>query len=365
MKKKQTHENIKPPQIVKDDEIDLLELAKVIWSKRRLILKVTGIFVVIGLFIAFTTPKEFETSCTLIPEATSGQGSLGGSLGGLASLAGVDLGRVSSGANTINTELYRSVANSTPFLLELVDQEYFFQKVGEEISVYEYFVDHSNKSPIMWLIGLPSIILNPIKPTPKAYELNEGDGELLRLTIEKAEILENIKERVNVTIDQDLNLVFISVRMQDPVVAAKITEFTQAYITKFVTDYSISKSREQLEFLKEQYLAKKKQFEEAQIALATFRDRNRNVNTSTAMSEEERLQSEYNVAFNVYNQLAQQLETMKIQVNENTPVFTVLEPVKVPLKQSEPRKKVILVVFILLGIIIGISTVLFRKIFLN
>lgn len=41
--------------VVSDDEIDLVELAGVIWSKRRVIAKLTSMFLVLGLVIAFTS----------------------------------------------------------------------------------------------------------------------------------------------------------------------------------------------------------------------------------------------------------------------------------------------------------------------
>ena len=90
---------MKEARDIQEDEIDLIELAKVIWSKRWFIAKVTGVFLILGLVIAFTSPKEYQTSMTLIPEAASAEGGLGGSLGGLAALAGVNLGDAGASAS--------------------------------------------------------------------------------------------------------------------------------------------------------------------------------------------------------------------------------------------------------------------------
>ena len=57
---------------ISEDEIDLIELAKTIWAGRRLIVKITSIFVLLGLIIAFTSKVEYEASCKLLPESQEG-----------------------------------------------------------------------------------------------------------------------------------------------------------------------------------------------------------------------------------------------------------------------------------------------------
>ena len=57
---------------ISEDEIDLIELAKTIWAGRRLIIKVTAVFIILGLIIAFTSKVEYEASCKLLPESQEG-----------------------------------------------------------------------------------------------------------------------------------------------------------------------------------------------------------------------------------------------------------------------------------------------------
>ena len=51
--------------IVEEDEIDLVEVARTIWAGRKLILKVTLVFFLLGLLVAFGSKVEFEASCKL------------------------------------------------------------------------------------------------------------------------------------------------------------------------------------------------------------------------------------------------------------------------------------------------------------
>ena len=58
---------------------------------------------------------------------------------------------------------------------------------------------------------------------------------------------------------------------------------------------------------------------------------------------QERLKNEMTLTFNVYNTLAQKQEQDKLRVQEQTPVYTIIEPATVPLKASAPKKVLILI----------------------
>lgn len=349
-------------QIAKEEEINLFELVKVIWDKRGFVIKISTIFLALGAVIAFTSPKEYKTRTILIPELLGEQGKLGGSLGGLASLAGVDLGGFSATSQNINPALYQSVSRSTPFLLELMKQEYFFEDLDNIVSLENYFRFHLNTSLMNKLIALPFNLIKLVKKKDVLHELyeNENNVNLVALSKEDLTVLENLSSRVFVEMDWELNIVTIEVEMQDPVVAAKMAEFTKNYITNYVTAYSISKSQKKLFSLENQYDERKEEFEKAQNKLAEYRDNNLYVNSARVKSEEERLQAEFNLAFNIYNQLAQQREAIKLQIEEETPVFTVLEPVVIPVKDSNPSKILIIFISTFFGSLIGLISILTR-----
>jgi uncharacterized protein involved in exopolysaccharide biosynthesis len=79
--------------------------------------------------------------------------------------------------------------------------------------------------------------------------------------------------------------------------------------------------------------------------------------SALARATEERLRNEYNIAFTVYNELAKQREQAQLAVRKTTPVLTVVNPVVVPVEKSAPRRGIILVVFVFLGLIIAIGWV--------
>ena len=117
-------------KIVTEDEIDLLALAQKLWAKRYFILKVTGIFILLGLFIAIFSPNEFTAGSTFVPQTSQGA-KPGGSLGGLASLAGIDLSGMGAGSE-IPPMLYPKIVNSVSFRLALLEAPVSLPETGEK-----------------------------------------------------------------------------------------------------------------------------------------------------------------------------------------------------------------------------------------
>ncbi|HHP7240727.1 MAG TPA: Wzz/FepE/Etk N-terminal domain-containing protein [Cyclobacteriaceae bacterium] len=342
-------------------EIDLLKLIKILWAKRYKILITSMIFIFFGLIIAFTTPLEYETQLLLMPEVKQSGPNFGG-LGDLAGLAGVDIGSLQQSGSEFNPELYQKIVHSTPFLLSLMNQRFYFKTADKTWTLFDYFNDHVKVSLIKKLAGLPFELFGFMRYffSDKPEEsMNTEDGAIIKLSEEQKEIVEILVDRIDLEIDwEGGGIVIITTEMQDPEVTARMALFTQNYITTYVKEYYVSKELQNLNFIKEQYERAKKEFQRAQIALANFRDNNKNINTAKARSEEERLQSEYNLAFNVYNGLAQQLEQAKIKVNNVTPVFTVLEPAKVPVEKSKPNRVFILILFLTSGVLVGTAIVI-------
>ena len=99
----------------------------------------------------------------------------------------------------------------------------------------------------------------------------------------------------------------------------------------------------------------------AQQAYAAFEDGNKNIISASYRTEQERLRNEMTLTFNVYNTLAQKLEQDKLRVQEQTPVYTIIEPATVPLKASSPKKLLILVAFIFLAFIGGCGYLIIKE----
>ncbi|GAA3910633.1 Wzz/FepE/Etk N-terminal domain-containing protein [Litoribacillus peritrichatus] len=102
------------------DEIDLIELFHAIWSQKLKVIFITVIFAVCSVLYALSKPDLYKSEALLAPAESSSNGgggaSLAGQFGGLASIAGVDLGAGSSG----KTEEAIAILKSREFITQFV-----------------------------------------------------------------------------------------------------------------------------------------------------------------------------------------------------------------------------------------------------
>ena len=348
-----------------DDEIDLIALAKNLWKGRKTILIVTAVFAVLGVFIAIFSPKEYTASTVVVPQVGKSASKLGG-LSSLAAMAGFSLDMQAS--ETLSPMVYPQLVGSAAFQLELMNTKFTFEEVSHPVSLYEYFTDIEKPGLLAtikkYTIGLPFVILKAIKGEKVLTAAGNSESGPIVLTLEQEEIRKWISEQVTLEVNSKEGYLTLTSRMPEARLSAEVAYQARELLQKYITRLKIEKATDQLNFIQARYNEKKKEFEKAQMNLAWFRDRNRNVATSIGRTEEERLQSEYTIAFNVYSELAKQLEQAQIQVKEDTPVLSVLAPATVPAEKSKPKKAMILMIWIFLGAVIGVGLV-FGKDFLG
>jgi uncharacterized protein involved in exopolysaccharide biosynthesis len=339
-----------------EDEIDLLELAKTIWSKRMFIIKVVALGAVIGVFAALLSPKEYKSTATLMPEySTESQGSASSLLSQYGGLLGLSGGSYASNSNAIRVDLYPNIVQSTNFQLKLMDQPFYFSDINEEATLFDYYTELNSPGILGLLaeytIGLPGKILRAILPKKELMTSVPGETNesmVLNLSKEEFEVISTLRQKITASLDEESGIVSVSVTLPDNVAAAAVTEYTIKELTEYLTEYRTEKVLRDLTFVEEQLATAEARFEDAQLTLAEFRDSNQGMLSARAQTEEQRLNSEYQIAFNLYNSLTQQYEEAKLKVQEETPMFKTLEAVQVPL-QDETSGAMILIVFIMLS----------------
>ena len=339
-------------EIQKDDEIDLLALLLKIWEGRRTILKYFIIFLFIGIFIAIFSKKEY-TATSLVLAQESGSSS-GGSLSGLASLAGISLG--SSSGELISPKLYTNIATSIPFQRKMIQVPIQTSQSNTSITYEEYCEKYQKKSVLdiikKYTIGLPGVIIKAFSSKDKELTQSTTDSSLEVYSITPKE-----KELFSLLSDHTISFSF---SMGDPVAAAQMLSQAKKTLQETIIEFKTRKAKSQLEFIERQYEEAEKNFKEKQLRLAAFQDSNRGLITAVPMTRQTQLQSEYNLASNIYIELAKQFENQKIKLQEDTPAFIDIEPVSIPLEKSKPRRGMIIAIWGFLGMVIGIGTILGR-----
>ncbi|REL37544.1 hypothetical protein DYD21_07060 [Rhodohalobacter sp. SW132] len=345
-----------------DDEIDLVELAKNIWNGRWTIAKITGVFVAIGLFIAFFSPVEYESEAILMPEVQQADQGRAGQLlqrfGGAFGMGGVDLSQAQHG--TIPPMIYPRIVNSLSFQMELMEQEIRFADYTLSTTLPDFYENHYSPSLTQYLqkltIGLPFTVLDWIREEERTVQVNDPfEAEFIQVSKKDLELIDNIRNRISVRLDEETGLLTTRVTLHDARAAAELNRHLIELLKEYVTQYRIEKTSQDLEFVEEQHASARERFEERQIALADFRDANISLATARAQTELERLQDEKDLAFNLYSSLSQQLEEARLRLQEQRPVFSVVQAVNVPSDKISPRRGFIVMITLILGISIGIG----------
>ena len=351
--------------IPEEKEIDLVELIRLMWINRWLVIKITGVMMLLGLMVALFSKKEYTASCDIILQSSTGTTS--SSMSSLAALAGINIGQMqNSNVRALSPYVYENVLNSTSYRKELMYTVMDFEKADRPVSFYEYFTSEEfNKPGVMdyvkkYTIGLPGVIIGAIRgqqPESEASAVDEG-SPIETLTSKEASCVSLLSKAVVITLDDKNGYITLTANMPEPVAAAQLAQAAFDILQKYVTKFKIEKVQSDLDFVQERYDEAKGNFEEVQARRAKLRDANMNTTRYSALAELEKLDAEYALRQGVYNSLAQRVEQAKINVKETTPVLTIINPVTIPRQKSKPRRAMILFAFTFLGVVAGMGTVL-------
>lgn len=341
-----------------EQSVDIMGLISRIWDSRKLIVKWCIVGAVIGLVAGFSIPKTYRVRAILAPEM---QQRVGSGVSSIASMMGVSL---DNSMDAIDVDMYPDVITSTPFLFNLLDIEVRTID-GEVCTDLKDYVINYQKSP-WWshITGAPGKAMrwavDLVKP--KKEETQEDTVLTMRnLPKEERMAMKYLGSIISVDIDKKTGKTNLSLEMQDPNVAATVLESVLENLKTYMYDYRTSKSRQDVENLTKICEERKQEYYEAQKAYALMTDGNRNVVLNSTKADLQRMQQEVNLAYQVYSQVATQLEGARIKVQQSKPVFAVLEPVTVPMKKAAPSKAKLLVLFTFLAGACAVAWVLFGR----
>lgn len=357
-----TKENNINQESHRETEVDFINLARTLWEGKIIVGKLILLSLFIGFFVAILTPNEFTASATMVPQISDSKSKLSGlsgslsGLSGLAAMAGINLNTTMG--SDLSPKTYSSIISSVPFQLELMKTPLNFEKLDSQITLYDYYTKIKGENLfIKYTIGLPSLIIKTLKGEKKS-KFSSTSNPLYILTKKQVEVQKIIEKQVAISVnDADGNVSIIS-SLPEAYAAAQLVQSTQAILQRYITEFKIEKAKVDQEFIQQRFDEAKKNYQAAQQQLALFRDRNKNMSQAVAKTEEERLYGDYALVTGVYSELAKRLEQAKIQVKEETPVFTIIRPVSVPTEKSRPNRPVILAISAFIGLVVGIVWVL-------
>lgn len=341
-------------------EIDLMEYARKLWAARKLLLKVGGFALIVGIIIAFTTPKQYTVSITLAPESAKG----GSSLSGIASMLGVGGLNMGNEADALNVTLYPDIVSSTPFILDLLDTPVIDLDENTPDTTLVGYLETQKSSLIGTVMSLPGKAIGAVTSLFTSNEIEEENKKGINpfhLTKKQARTVEGMKKMISTNVDKKTGVTTITVTLQDPLVSAIIADTLISNLQERVTTYRTSKAEKDSKYWEQIHQERQQDYYLAQQAYANYVDANKNVVLQSVLTERERLQNEMNLAYQVYSNVATQLQLARAKVQEAKPAFAIVEPATVPLKSSGTSRKMILIGIIFLAVAGASAWILFGQ----
>ena len=365
MSEQQLNRNISSEQdkLLNDEmEIDLMDVLRKIISIRKTLYKAAGVGVIIGIIVYLSIPKQYTVNVTLSPE-------MGGSKSGngLVGIAASFLGSgVSSGdsSDALNASLSSEIVSSTPFLLELLSID-IPAPDGNGNMVLDTYLDDQSSPWWNYVIGFPNMLVGGVKSLFSEGTLdtleNVGRRGTLELSQEQNTKVNVLRNSVKASIDTKTAITNVSVSLQSPKVAAVVADSVVHKLQEYITDYRTSKVKDDCAYLEKLFKERQREYYTAQKKYANYVDTHDNLVLQSVRTEQERLQNDMSLAYQIYSQVANQLQVARAKVQEEKPVFAVVEPAIVPLKPSGIGIKFYIVMFVFIALMGTIGWMLLGK----
>lgn len=291
-----------------DDEIDLRELFATLWRGKWIIIATTILFTVGGVFYALSKPNTYQASVLLAPAQNEGTSNgISGQLGGLASLAGINIG--SGGSN--KTIMAKEVLQSRAFLADFIHRH--------ELSVPLMATKAWDMKNERWVVD------------PKIYDMKAGEwqqddeGKSLRPT--NWDMVKKFKESyLSLAEDKETGMVTLKLKSLSPPVAKKWSDLLVKDINEHMRRQDVQDAEARITYLEEK-------LNETNIA---------------GMQQ-------------VFYQLIEsETRTVMLANAQNEYVFKTVDPAVVPQEKSEPKRALIAILAVMLGSMLGVFIVFIR-----
>lgn len=285
-----------------DDEIDLRELFVTLWRGKWIIILFTIVFAAAGVFYALSKPNIYQASVLVAPAQEEG-GGLSGQLGGLAGLAGINLG----GGSASQTVMAKEVLQSRAFLTDFIHR-------------------HNLTVPLMateaWDMKGEKWVIDHEVYNPKDSEwLIDDEGESLKPT--DWDMVKILKEHLSISSNEETGMVTVSIKSQSPPIAKDWAEKLVHDINEHMREQDVNEAEARIAYLEQKL-------------------------------------SETNIAGmqQVFYQLIEsETRTVMLANAQDEYVFKTVDPAVVPQEKSEPKRALIVVIATMLGGMLGVFVV--------
>jgi uncharacterized protein involved in exopolysaccharide biosynthesis len=296
-----------------NDEIDLKELWGVIWSGKWIIIAITLVFAVGSIFYALSVPNEYKSTSLLAPASQSGAGGLSkmaGQFGGLASLAGINLGGGAEDKSVIAMEIIKTWGFLETFIKDNNIEVEVFAAKGWNSATNELIIDSD---------------LYDVANNKWIREFDESKGQ--KAEPSSWELFEEFEDRISISQDKNTGLISLSVEYFSPQIAKQWADKLIKAINAHIQKQDRNEATKSIEYLNAK-------IEETNVA-------------------------EMQAVF--YQLIEEQTKTLMLAEVSEEYVFKTLSPSKVAEEKAKPKRALIVIIGAMFGGLLSVIWVLIRN----
>ena len=332
-----------------EKKISLASLLQILLSKRKAYIKGALIALVLSALWIFPQPRYYESIVTLAPEASSV--SAGGSISSIAASFGFDLGSL-GGDDAIYPMLYPDVLASTDFIVGLFDIQVTTADGQLTTDYYNYMDLYQKRSFWMYPVDWVKALIRLVMPKRQAVVLPGGaDGPRhnpFALSEREDAISKTVMENITCNYDLKTEVITISVRDQDPLICASMTDSVRVALQKYITDYRTKKAREDVEYYSRMVLQAKAEYDSVTANYIRYADSHSQVNLASYTTQRDALENEMDTKKQAYTLFTAQLQAASAKVQERKPAFSIIQCASVPIKPAGPKRIIFMLIVLVL-----------------
>jgi len=335
--------------------INLRDVFNKLWPHRKKYFYIMPATLIVSYLIIVCVPRYYTSTTLLAPEATGMN--MSGTMGSLASSVGLGSLMKMSSQDAISAEIYPDVISSADFIANLMTEQVYTKKKDVECSYYVYLRDHQKDA---WWNNIISYLISLVKPVEKDSYQGQDVISVFSLTKRQSEIFESAKGLINCRVDKKTDVVSITVKDQDPVVAALIANATSKRLQEFIVAYRTNKARIDYEYYKKLAAETKEEYQQAQKRYSSYSDAHSDLVLVSYKSKLDQLENEMQLKQQLYTAMNTQMQQAAAKLQEATPAFTVIESASVPIKPAGPKRMIISIAMMILSFFVYSGWLLYK-----
>ncbi|WP_423186022.1 Wzz/FepE/Etk N-terminal domain-containing protein [Alishewanella sp. d11] len=297
-----------PVSQVADDEIDLRELFRALWQGKWIIIVTTFIFSVAAVFYALSLPNIYKSEALLAPISADAGMKLPGQLGGLAALAGVNLGGAGGG-------------DKTGLALEILKSREFIGRFIEQNDLYVQVMAANG-----WNRAEDKLLINPELYNEETQQWVRKVAAPFQPKPSNQETVEAFKKLFSVNQDTTSGMVKLSVEHYSPNLAKRWVDMLVKSINEEMRTRELAEAERSIAYLNSQI---------AQTNLADLRTM-------------------------LFSLIEEQTKTVMLANVREEYIFKTIDPAVVAEKKSKPARALICILASMLGFMVSALIVLVR-----